>query len=470
MKGTKIVLVVAILAMVLASCAPAATPTPVVITQTQVVKETQIVKETQVVKETVVAEPTAVPQQPAKQVNIVMWQLLSGTMAGVLDAQVARFNASQSRIKVEIINQGGYDGIQQKMLAALAAGGQDMPHVTMIDYINVPFYAQEGTLVPLDDYFTAEAWEDFIPGLLEDLKYNGKTYAVPANRSTQGLYYNKDLFRAVGLDPEKPPQTWDEFAEYSKILTDPAKDQYGTYSWISRWYFPLLLYGFGGQMNDAEGNCTYDSPEGVAAMSFLQNLKKDGVAIIPANLTGAFELQASEFVAGQIGMMFQSTAILSWIGDTVPFDWGFAMMPAGPAGRYVTHGAANYAVCTGKSPEETQAAIELVDWLSAPTQTAEFHMKTGYMAGRWSALELPETVEFYKTHPYYKISVQQLEWAHPTSTIEFSVKEWGTYLQQTTLPDILINERDVATVLNESCAYVNELVEGYRAEGKMIIR
>ncbi len=464
MKGTKIVLVVAMLAMVLASCAPSATPTPVVITQTQVVKETQIVQQT------VVAQPTAAPALPAKQVNIVMWQLLSGTMAGVLDEQVAKFNASQSRIKVEIINQGGYDGIQQKMLAALAAGGKDMPHVTMIDYINVPFYAQEGTLVPLDDYFTPEAWKDFIPGLLADLKYQGKTYAVPANRSTQGFYYNKDLFRAVGLDPDKPPTTWDEFREYGKKLSDPSKDQYGTYGFWQRWYFPIMVYGFGGQMNDAEGNCTYDSPEVVAAMTYWQNLKKDGISVIPANLTGAFEVQASEFVAGKIGMMFQSTAILSWIGDTVPFDWGFAMFPAGPAGRFVTHGAANYAVCTGKSPEETQAAIELVDWLSAPTQTAEFHMKTGYMPGRWSAMELPETKAFYETHPFYKIAVEQLEWAHPTSSIEFSVKEWGTYLQNTTLTDIFINDRDPATVLKESCVYINDLVKKYRAEGKMILR
>jgi sn-glycerol 3-phosphate transport system substrate-binding protein len=334
----------------------------------------------------------------------------------------------------------------------------------------VPWYAQGGWLEPLDKWITAAELADFIPGLLLDLKYEGQTYALPYNRSTQGIFYNKDLMREAGLDPEDAPETWDEFREAACAISELGDDIYGAYAWQSRWFWGPFIYAWGGQINDAECNVAWNSPEAVAAFTFMQNLKKDGCAGVPANLTGGFTQSNAEFVQGTVGFVWTSTALNSWIGDVVDFDYGFMMMPSGPAARAVTHGAANLSIHSNKSEAEKAAAWEFVQFLTSPEATAEFHMATGYMATRYSALELPEVKAFHTENPYYRISIDQLEYAFPTSCIEFSVPEYQEVVQGMAIPDIYINERDVATVLAESAAEVQAYVDEYRAAGTLIIR
>ena len=161
-------------------------------------------------------------------VEIEFWTLLTGPLGERLDSMINEYNESQDNVKVVNVNQGGYNEIQQKMLAALAAG--DPTYVaTMIDYKNVPFYANSDVLEPISDWASAEDMEDFIPGLLADLTLEDKVYALPMKRSTQGLYYNKDLFAQAGLDPEKPPETWDEVREYGQAIAALGDEYNGTY-------------------------------------------------------------------------------------------------------------------------------------------------------------------------------------------------------------------------------------------------
>jgi|GEM_PF-340618 len=397
--------------------------------------------------------------------KIEFWTLLTGNLARALDQQVQAFNQSQDKIQIVNVNQGGYQELQQKLLAAVAAGNP--PVITMVDYINVPFYAQQGVFEPINNLASEEDMADFIPALLDDLSYKGQVYALPYNRSTQGLYYNKDLFAEIGLDPERAPETWDEFRQFSKQITESAEGRYGTYANFTRWYFEPFIYQWGGRMNDEECNPVFHKEGAVEVMTFFRNLYQDGYATLPSNLSGTFDQQALEFVNGDVGMMLQSTAIQSFIGDTVDFTWGFSMLPAGPAGRAVTHGGGNVAISAKASDEEKQAAWEFVRFLTDAERSAEFHMATGYMPTRYSVLEMPEVQAFHKENPSWLVSVKQLEFARPTACVVVNVPEYHNIITEA-IARVIINGEDPEAVMNEAASELQAAIDTLRAEGKLI--
>lgn len=414
-------------------------------------------------------EPTSVAQSPSSSgetIEIEFWTLLTGALGERLDALVQEFNSSQTEVKILNVNQGGYNELQQKLLASVAAGNP--PVLTMVDYKYVPFYAREGVFEPITAYASEEDMKDFIPGLLTDLTFQGQVYALPFNRSTQGLYYNKDLFREAGLDPEKPPTTWDEVKEYAEKLTDSSKQQYGIYATGNmQWHFEPLVDQAGGAVSDADCNFIFNNEQGQIAAQLLQGLVKDGYALIPANLTGPFDQQATEFINGKVGMMRQSTAIQGFIGNTVSFDWGFAMAPAGPGGQAVTGGGANIAMTAKATPEQKEAAWKFMKWITSTEKSAEFHMATGYMPSRFSVMELPDVKAFYETHPSWLTSVEQLEFAKPTACGVLNNPQWQAIIEAS-IDRILINNEDVKTVLDEAVAELQPAIDEARANGTLI--
>lgn len=398
-------------------------------------------------------------------IEIEFWSLLTGPLAERVQALVDDYNASQDAVRVTNVNQGGYNELQQQLLAAVAAG--EVPVVTMVDFQYVPFYATNGVFEPLSNLASEEELADFNPGLLGDLIVDGELYAVPFNRSTQGLYYNKELFAQAGLDPENPPQTWEEIREAAIAIDALGEDIHGIYAPFSTWYWQPFVQSWGGEFNDAQCNFTFNDEAGVAAMTFFRDLlHEDGAAVIPSNLSGTFDQQALEFVLGQVGMMRQSTAVNGFIGDTVDFDWGFTMLPEGPAGRAVTGGGANFAISASATPEEKAAAWDFVRFMSNTENTARFHMETGYMPSRFSALELPEVQEFYETNPTWEVSVEQLQFSRPTSCATLNTPEYNS-IMSTATERIILNNEDPQTVLDETVAELNALVEERREAGEL---
>jgi len=427
-----------VMLLVLTACAPAATPTPMAPT------------------------PTPAPPTPKAPVKIEFWTLLTGTLAEILDGQVQEFNRIQDEVEIINVNQGGYRALQTKLLAAVAAGTP--PVITMVDYLYVPYYAKVGAFLPIDELASPEDMADFIPGLLEALKYKDRVYALPLNRSTQGLFINKDLFRAVGLDPEHCPENWDEFREFALKLTDPAKEQYGTlgYTMLTTWMWPALVYQNGGELCDDKCNIKFTEPPAVEATKFLQDLIwKDKVALIPSTLGGTWAEEIVDFTDGRVGMLYDSTGSIIEIHEMAKFDSAFCMLPAGPVRRAVTGGGANVAISAKASREEQEAAWKFIKWLTGPEQTAYWHIHTGYMPARYSALELPEVKEFHKEYPEFLVSIEQLKYAYSTSCLERNIPEFRILLRES-LQRILLNNEDVKTVLDELAAELQPLVDEWQ--------
>ena len=147
--------------------------------------------------------------EPTGPVTIELWSSLTGSKAKVFDGQVAKFNETQDEVIVNVIHQGGYDMLRQKVAAA--ANAKNLPTLLICDYLDVAYYAQLGVLEDVSNILSEEVIGDYYEGMLKDLTVDGVLYGIPYNRSTQGFYVNNDLLRKAGID--HIATTWDEFKE-----------------------------------------------------------------------------------------------------------------------------------------------------------------------------------------------------------------------------------------------------------------
>jgi hypothetical protein len=136
------------------------------------------------------------------------------------------FNESRAReliTKFEQANQGikiklevtTADGLPQRVLTSLQSGAA--PDVIDVQHAWVNGYAQNGLVQPVDDVLKDR--DDYIPASLDYSTWNGKLWAIPYRIETHAIIYNKGAFKDAGLDPAKPPQTWDELVAAAKTLS-----------------------------------------------------------------------------------------------------------------------------------------------------------------------------------------------------------------------------------------------------------
>ncbi|HYH04422.1 MAG TPA: ABC transporter substrate-binding protein, partial [Bacillota bacterium] len=217
-------------------------------------------------------------------------------------------------IRFEPVSQ--VDKAKKFIIASEANNAPDVIHCEIQD---IPPFITKGYLLNLNPLIKKEK-KGFLNQWAEGPRnigiYKGQVRAIPDAAQSMVLYYNPEIFKAAGLDPNKPPKTWEEFREYAKKMTN-GKDQWGfgmvankSASLISR-YFPIL-WSFGGDVFNAKmTKCTLDSPESLAAFKFFVELyTKDAVTPPAPNEMSAQDVRT--FLAQRkIGMKIGS-------GFTIP--------------------------------------------------------------------------------------------------------------------------------------------------------
>ena len=154
---------------------------------------------------------------------------VGGSAAALIEQICADFNAENPDIVVEPVYTGNYDDTVTKIQTAIQGG---TPPDVFVSLATQRFtMASTGMAMPLDDLIAADGEEgqayidDFLDGFMLDSYVDGQIYSIPFQRSTMVLFYNKDAFEEVGLDPEDPPETWEEVVEYGQKLTN--ENRYG---------------------------------------------------------------------------------------------------------------------------------------------------------------------------------------------------------------------------------------------------
>jgi multiple sugar transport system permease protein len=263
----------------------------------------------------------------------------------------------------------------------LAMAGGSAPDIIYVNFRQLGSYVNQDFLYPLNEYVdkTPGILRNVNPSIRRVLNIDGKIYCVPWGQFAMALYYRKDLYRDSGLDPDKPPRTWDEFYDYCKKLTIPEKGQYGfgfaAYPQGTPYHWVNFIWQAGGQVvtKDKHGNwfASFNSPGGVRALDFYKKLLA-GEWTLPngalfrgvASRTNSWE---DDKVQGKIAQWISDTS------DTVcrnpmvdPSLLGVAELPAGPAGKACAINAAMWGMNSQiKDKRVRDAAWEFIKFMAS---------------------------------------------------------------------------------------------------------
>jgi sn-glycerol 3-phosphate transport system substrate-binding protein len=344
----------------------------------------------------------------AEATEITFWYALSGSKGEVFKDLVEEFNDSQDEVYVKAIFSGKYAETAQKLTAAIAA--DILPNGGVVPAGPIFTGARDNYLIL--DYIENDPeldMDDFYQAMWDYSKYDGKICAIPYNISTPVMYYNKELFEEAGLDPNSPPQTWEELLEYASKITkdengDGIPEIWGVDMKDTPWIFKAFLSQNECEIIDESAmDPKFDTPEGYEAAEFWQKLIDE-----EAMPVGLHDIAEKMFLGGTLGIYLgTSSRIGTWPGNT-EFEFGVDYLPAGKIRSIPIGGAV--IVLFPYSEEENDATYKFIKWLVEPENVAYFSMNTGYIPIRESALEVPELVEFMEENPMYEVAFEQLKY------------------------------------------------------------
>ncbi len=338
-------------ALVLAACAPAATPTPQTIVQTQVVEVPKEVVQTQVVEVVKPAEQTVV--------RLSGWAS-SPAETALLESLLYKFSVENPGITVKYEPITG--DYKQALLTGLASGTE--PDIFYLDIFWWQELARNEVLLPLDDLMAGTGTDKaaFVPALIDAFTYEGKVYGIPKDFNTLGLFYNKDLFAQAGLAEPTDDWTWDDLQAAAAKLSDPANNIYGLGVPADAGRFPIFAFqNGGGVMTDDYADTTLDAAATVAAAEFYTSFKTDGAGALPSDVGEGW--QGTVFGKGQFAMVYEGGWLIPYLKSSFPStNYGVVLPPAGPGGE----GNLIFTVAWGitKNTQNPEAAWKVVEFLT----------------------------------------------------------------------------------------------------------
>ena len=391
---------------------------------------------------------------------------VGGTITRYIDEFAAEFGKENPGIKVTPIYAGSY---QDTIVKALTAHKSGTPPVTSVLLSTDMFtLIDEDAIQPIDNFVkTAEdkAWlGSFYKAFMANSQSGGKTWGVPFQRSTIVLYYNKELFKAAGLDPNKPPATWAEMAEAAKKLT--VKDaagkvtQYGVQipsSGFPYWLFQGLAIENGVVMaNDAGNAVRFDDPAVVEALQYWIDLTKQG-----SHPPGIVEWGTTpkDFFEKKVAMMWTTTGNLTNVRNNAKFDFGVAMLPAGKK-RGSPTGGGNFYIFKKATPAQQEAAFKFIKWVTQPERAARWSIETGYVATSDAAYATEALKKYGSDFPPALVARDQL----PYALAEFSThdNQRVTKALNDGLQAALTGSKTAAQAMKDAQAEADRILRAYK--------
>ena len=320
-------------------------------------------------------------------------------------------------------------------------------------------------IVPLDPFVKGmpdgDAYvKDFYPGFMANSTANGTLWAIPFQRSTPVLYYNKDLFKAAGLNPDGP-QTFQDLLDDAKALTKPDGSQWGIeiYSDIAPyWLFQGFAIANGRNLVGDDATTVYfNAPEVVDALTFVASLSQQGVT---PKTTVSMNNAPTDFTSGKTAMIYYTTGGLTNILKTAKFNVGVAFLPKGKVGYGAPTGGGNLYIMKSAPADHQQAAWRWIQFLSTPKQEADWTIKTGYIAPRQSAWMTPMLQSVIGVDPQYAVARDQLQYAQKELTTHQGAAVQKILSQA--VQAVLSGTQDPKTALDEAQQAAETLLAPYK--------
>jgi sn-glycerol 3-phosphate transport system substrate-binding protein len=366
----------------------------------------------------------AIDKAKSKPVEITMWHSMGGARANIdeLTGLTDRFNASQSDVHVNLVNQTSYKETFQKFRAGLSSG--DLPDLGQFEDTALQQLIDTKAVLPAQACIDAEKYDlsDHLKRVVDYWSVKGTLWPMPFNLSNPVFYYDKAAFRSAGLDPEKPPTTFDEVRsaaeklKASGVVTKAGMglklDAWHLEQWLAKAGDPYVNNGNGRKARATK--VEFDNKNGRRIFGFWSGMVRDGLA--ETNPT-----EGPSAIDNLIGigthshaMTIDTSAALGTVtqilgtGQYADVEVGVAPMP-GPSGNGgILVGGAGLYIVNKSAPEKQEAAWRFAKFLNDPQTQAEWAAATGYIPVRKSAVDLPPIQQRWSQNPGFKVAYDQL--------------------------------------------------------------
>lgn len=410
------------------------------------------------------------------QTEVAFWHAMAGEMGSKVDQLATQFNASQKDYRIVPVYKGTYTEVMTSAIAAFRAK-QPPAIVQVFEVGTATMMAAKGASYPVHDLmkdqgvpFDPKAYLPAVAGYFSDPK--GNMLSFPFNASTPVLYYNKDLFKKAGLDPNTPPKTFADMESFSKKLQAAGVPCGFTTEWPSF----MQMENFSAYHNQPistkeNGLAGLDAElkiNGPVQVKHLQNLIEWQKTKL-FDYGGRGDSSKPKFFSGECGITISSAGARLGIITNMKAEVGISLLPyyddvkGAPQNSII--GGASLWVMRGVKPAEYKGAALFFAFLSQPEPQAWWHQQTGYVPITNAAYELTRQQGFYEKNPGTDVAIKQLNLNTPTENSKGL--RLGSFVQIRAIIDeeienALQGKKSAKDALDAAVARGNELLRAFQ--------
>ncbi len=395
------------------------------------------------------------PVFATETVTLDFWELSVGEelMRSLLD----KFERQNPGIKVRF-QQLSWDYGLDKVIISIAA--DNAPDVCELGTDWVPQFSSTGVLRDLTES-VAPIRDQYL--LWDPATFRDRVYGVPWLAGTRILFYNRALFAQAGLNPDRPPTTWEELRQAAQAVDALGPDIYGIGLHVAEPYAPWqeflpFVWSNGGQiLDDSWQRCLLDQPPVQEALAFYRSLKPFALVERQAQVNQLF-------AEGRLGIQISGSWNFSLIPRMNPtLNYGVGLLPRPAAGRGTPASFAGGEILVllknSKHPEE---ALKLILFLVGEEQAmAIVEAQRNIVPTAKSAIQHP----YYRSHPEQRLVFEQVQYAvappaHPG---------WVRMQERITrmVEEVILNGADPDAQLKETTAAINSVLQTSEVRGRL---
>ncbi len=394
--------------------------------------------------------PTARAQDPIK---LIFWNYWDGKNGEVIQSLIDQYNEEHPEVEIENVFIGWGELLPKLQLGV---SGGDAPDFAAADMAWMPYLANSGAVLPLNDLITASGLEvaDFYPALMDVNTYGDQIFGLPVSTNNLELFINNDLFKAAGLDPAAPPTTWDELKEAATTCADAEKGIVGMELYTQpgeglTWQFQVYLWQAGGDfLNEDNTAAAFNSDGGKKALQYWLDLIDSG-----AYTLGDWGL----FGQGQACMVMDGSWMVGGFAESAPFEWTVAKMPYPADGEPATNMGGEHIFIMAKDEAKQQAAWDFINWFTSPEVQIQWDEQTSFMPIRDAVATNGEYQTWLTdTEPRLIPFVEMQKYAHNRPPVETYAELSDAFSQ--TMERALYGELSVDDAMLEAETAVNDIL------------
>lgn len=390
-------------------------------------------------------------------VEIQYWHINTESLGGATVKElVGRFGEQNPSMRVRERFFEDYTQLLEGLQTSLAS--ETPPDVAQIGYPYLEYVAANFPYTPAEELAAQHAGDGFFGGFQDNLlelgRVEGRQVGMPYSISNHLTYYNADLLSRAGLDPDAPPQTWEEWREASQAVREET-GKAGFYILIldDNWSAQAIIESNGGRMLGCEGGeatATFDSPEAVEAIGFWASVVEDDLALNVLREQGS-----QAFLSGEVAAYSTSIAARAGLEEQVSFDLRGAPFPSFGSKRPALPAGGNNLFVFSQDAARQEAAWRFLEFLESPESLAAWTEGTGYLTPREGVAE-----DFVRENPIQAVAVEQSPLIVPWASFPGPNGLQASQALFGELQEALGGQSSAEDALREAAREVDELIAG----------